>query len=400
MKRLCASLMLVMFLLLSVPGFAFAAAYKSYKEVVTAVDVTLQKAMEVYDNGDRAKGKKLVEDAYFGPYEGGQMEKAVRLNISSARNAKIEGLFRDIKIQIKTGAPREQIDTKVKELMTILKEDAAILDGEKEGAAGMFVSSFLIIVREGFEAILVLGAIIAYLVKSGNKERVKTIYQSALAALGASILTAVVIKLVFQVSGASQEVLEGVTMLIAVVVLFSVSFWLFSKAEAKKWKNYIEGKIKDSLSTGNTLALWFASFLAVYREGAETVLFYQALVAGSPDKLGAIGGGLLVGCLALVAIFLIVRYGSIKLPLKPFFLATGVLLYYLAFVFAGQGIAELQAGGLITSTPLDIPAVAFLGIVPTVETTALQGLLILAVVAGLLFQRLVVGTKNLNNIKA
>lgn len=398
MKRLGALLILVMFLILSAPQFAFA-GYKSYQEVVADVDVTLQKAITAYEDGDAAKGKKLVEEAYFGPYEGGQMEKAVRLNISAAQNAKIEGMFREIKLQIKSGAPTSEIKADVNELITTLKQDAATLDGEKEGTTGMFVSSFLIILREGFEAILVLGAIIAYLVKSGNKEQVKIIYQSALVALGASALTAVAIKKLFEVSGASQEILEGFTMLVAVLVLFSVSFWLFSKAEAKKWKNYIEGKIKDSLSTGNTLALWFASFLAVYREGAETVLFYQALITGSPDQLGAISGGLIVGCLALVVIFLIVRYGSVKLPLKPFFLATGVLLYYLAFVFAGQGIAELQAGGLVSATTLNVPTVGFLGIIPTVETTSLQVVLILAVVAGLVFQKYYAGSKNLK-IKA
>lgn len=252
---------------------------------------------------------------------------------------------------------------------------------------GIFLSSLVIILREGIEAILVIAAIIAYLLKSGNKDKVKIIYQSTLVALGASVLTAIGLKYLFNISGASQENLEGITMLLAVAVLFSMSFWLIGKADAKRWKNYIEGKIQTSITTGNTVTLWLAAFLAVYREGAETVLFYQALVTGQDrEGISMIGLGILVGALALVVIFLVIRLGSLRIPLKPFFIGTSILMYYLAFVFAGEAITELQAGAMISASSVSgFPIISFFGIYPTVESLTAQGLLLLATAIGLIW---------------
>ena len=376
---------LMVFTLL-LPGLSFAAG-PDWNNVVDEVQATLDQALQVYDRGEVEEAKKIVQEAYFGAYEAGQLEQAIKFNISSQRNALIEEEFRQIRVLMTAEAPNSEVEQRMTGLVEMLRQDAAELGGASQSTFALFLSSFSIIVREGFEAILILGAIIAYLIKSGNRDKVKVIYQSTLAAIGASVLTAVAVKYIFQISGAGQEILEGVTMLIAVAVLFSVSFWLISKVEAQKWKNYIEGKIKASLNTGSTVALWSAAFLAVYREGAETVLFYQALLSGQAGGLSAIGLGFILGSLALVAIFAVVRYGSIRLPLKPFFVATSVLLYYLAFVFAGQGMKELQEGGVFTSTQVaGVPVINFLGIYPTAETLSLQGLLVLAALAGLGYQ--------------
>ncbi|GAB6174910.1 hypothetical protein JCM15765_43880 [Paradesulfitobacterium aromaticivorans] len=355
-----------------------ALAGQSYAQVVEDVDNYLQQAHSAYRQGNVAEAKSLVDEAYFGPYESGQMEKAVRLNISAKRNAEVESAFRKIKQEMTKGTSSSEIKQAMDKLVAGLREDAKNLDGNSSGA-GVFISSFLIILREGFEAILIIGAIIAYLVKSGYKSKVKVIYQSTLVAILASLITAWILQAVLSIRGSSREVLEGVTMLIAVAVLFSVSYWLISKSEAKRWQNYIEGKVQGSLSRGNRMALWFAVFLAVYREGAETVLFYQAMMTGTTD-LTMIIAGILAGTAALVVIFLIIRYGSIKLPMKPFFLGTSILLYYLAFVFVGQGVAELQAAGLISATQVNIPTIAWLGILPTWETLSPQLLLLLAAV--------------------
>jgi len=175
---------------------------------------------------------------------------------------------------------------------------------------------------------------------------------------------------------------------LAVAVLFLVSFWLISQAQAKKWQEYIQSKIQQSLSSKSNFALGFAAFLAVYREGAETVLFYQALMASNPSSaLPYIIFGFGVGLAALAVIYFIMRLGSVKLPLKPFFAVTGILLYYLAFVFAGQGVKELQAGGLVSITPLPgFPLIGFLGVFPTLETVSVQAALVVLFVGGLALQ--------------
>jgi high-affinity iron transporter len=140
-----------------------------------------------------------------------------------------------------------------------------------------FLQSFLIIVREGFEAILVIGAVVAFLIKTGNRNRLKSIWLGIGLGLLASALMVVVLKTVLAYMPMSSDVMEGVTLLVAVAVLFSVSYWLISKVEAAKWQKFIREKVSTALDHGGGKALALVAFLAVFREGAETALFYQAL---------------------------------------------------------------------------------------------------------------------------
>jgi len=360
-----------------------AEAAASWVDVASDVGNMLENASEFYAQGDVEAARKQVDAAYFGPFEEQGMEAAVKMNISASRSFELEYGFTEIKQLMKSGAELGEVEQKIKELMIMVNEDALMLDqngGSDSGPWSGFMSAFLIMLREGLEAILVLAAIIAYLIKTGNKEKVATIYRAALAAIAASILTAWLIGAVFQLSGAAQEVLEGMTMLLAMVVLFFVSYWLLSKVEAKKWQQYIQGKIKDSLVAGKSWTLWWAVFLAVYREGAETVLFYQALLAGGA-AISQVIAGLLVGAALLVVVFILVRLGSVRIPLKPFFAVTGALLYYMAFTFAGQGVKELQESGWITaSAAKGVPVIDFLGIYPTWQSLGLQAALLAAAI--------------------
>jgi high-affinity iron transporter len=245
------------------------------------------------------------------------------------------------------------------------------------GGWGAFLQSLLIVVREGFEAILVIGAVVAFLIKMGHRERLRSIWVGVIFGIVASAATAVVLSTVFSHIPASREIVEGVTMLIAVAVLFSVSYWLISKVEAAKWQKFIREKVSVALEHGGGKALVLVAFLAVYREGAETALFYQALFnegnnVALPLSLGIVAG---FGILALI-FTLFYRYG-VKIPMRPFFTVTSVLLYYMAFVFMGKGIRELQEGNVIGITVLrGLPNVPSMGIFPSVETLAGQLLLV------------------------
>ncbi|TDA64059.1 MAG: FTR1 family iron permease [Clostridia bacterium] len=375
MRRWAVLLLLLVFTWGSVPAGAMAAS--SWADVVSEITAGLDKAVALHAEGKTAEAKAAVDEVYFDVYEKQGMEATVRLNIFARRAAEEEYGFTQIKRLIGRGAPQAEVLAARDTLVALLRADAAQLGGAPEGPGADFLSSFLIIVREGLEAILVLAALIAYLVKSGNGGRVRSLYGSALAALTASVLTAWLLRAVFQVSGAGQEILEGVTMLAAVVVLFFVSYWLLSKAEADRWQQYIKSKVESSLTTGNTMALWWAAFLAVYREGAETVLFYQALLSGGVET-GPVLLGLAAGAAVLLVVFILVRVGSVRLPLKPFFAVTGTLMYYLAFVFAGQGVRELQEGGLLGAAPVPgVPVIDWLGVYPTWQSLSLQALLLL-----------------------
>ncbi|MGH3992788.1 MAG: FTR1 family iron permease [Pseudonocardiaceae bacterium] len=244
------------------------------------------------------------------------------------------------------------------------------------------------LLREGLEAILIVGALLAFLVKMGAQDRRRDVNFGVGAAVIASLLTALALETVFQLSPARREVLEGITMVVATVVLFYVSYWLFSRMEVVKWNQFVKGKVQDALTSGSALALVSAAFLAVYREGFETVLFYKALfLAGGPSGgTIPIGAGILVGSMILVGVYLAIHRFGVRLPLRPFFGVTSAFLYYMAFVFAGKGVAELQEGGLVPSTFLPwAPRLPALGIYPTVESLALQAVLLVLLVAALLW---------------
>jgi high-affinity iron transporter len=244
-----------------------------------------------------------------------------------------------------------------------------------------FFQSFLIILREGFEAILVIGAVVAFLIKMGHRERLRSIWLGIVLGLVASLATAVVLKTILAAMPASREIVEATTMLIAVVVLFSVSYWLISKVEAAKWQKFIREKVSSALEHGGGKALALVAFLAVYREGAETALFYQALFNEGPNVGLPLALGIIVGFAVLAVVFtLFYRYG-VKIPLRPFFTVTSILLYYMAFVFMGTGIRELQEGNIMRITVIPGgPHVDAMGIYPSVETLTAQGILLLLLI--------------------
>ena len=252
------------------------------------------------------------------------------------------------------------------------------------GAWGAFFQSFLIILREGFEAILVIGAVAAFLMKTGNRHRLRQIWIGAGLGLATSAVTAVVLQTVLSAVPASRELIEGGTMLIAVVILFSVSYWLISKVEAAKWQQFIREKVTNALEHGGGKALAFVAFLAVYREGAETALFYQALFGEGPGVGMPLTLGMFAGFAVLAVIFVLFYRFGVRIPMRPFFAVTSVLLYYMAFLFAGKGIRELQEGNVMPMTIIPgFPHVDALGIFPTVETLLAQLVLVVLFVFAL-----------------
>ena len=185
---------------------------------------------------------------------------------------------------------------------------------------------------------------------------------------------------------ASQELLEGWIMLVSVVILFSVSYWLVSNIDNKKWQQYINKKMHGALSQGNTFALSAVAFISVYREGFETVLFYKALFLYAGKTTGGILPGFLTGCVMLAGIFYLVNYLGMRVPFKWFFGFTSVLLYYMAYTFMGKGIHELQMGEQISMNTAEfLPSISWLGMYPTWETFIGQAILFLLFVFALVY---------------
>jgi high-affinity iron transporter len=204
------------------------------------------------------------------------------------------------------------------------------------------------------------------------------------AAIIASFASWGAIEWLFDVTPAQREALEGFTMILATLVLIWVSYWLLTKIAVQRWNAYVKDRMGAALASGSGFALASVAFLAVYREGLETILFYKALfLSAQSGTTPALFGGMAVGAVGLVAMYLAINAFGLRLPTRPFFAFTSAMLYYMAFVFAGKGIAELQGAGLIGITPVSsAPRIPAIGVYPTVETLIVQGILIgLAVLA-------------------
>jgi high-affinity iron transporter len=353
----------------------------TWTAVAATMNGILDDAQATFEVGQLEAARDQVNDAYYTYYEAKGFEKVVMAYVSGASATAAEYEFGIIKTTILAGGPAAEVTLHIEALQGMLLDQARQLDGPGASNSKLFVDALTIILREGAEAILVLGAIISYLVKAGQREQLPIIYAGAGFALSASVLLAVAIDRITALAGASQEVIEGITILLACAMLIWASSWMAKKADERSWKHYIKTKTDASLESGSVLSLAFVAFLAVFREGAEVVLMFKALGAQATDQNSVLWAGAGVGFVALIVVYVAIRYLSVRLPLRPFFLATSTLLALMAFSFAGSGITELQEGDLVSITPVShVPAIDLLGIHPTVESLAAQAFVLLLLI--------------------
>lgn len=359
-------------------------ADQDWVKISTDINQRIQQAIVLYQQGDAKKAILSVQDTYFDVFENSGMENKVGSRDSNFK-AELEGYFTRLVSLMKAGQGDKLQDQAVGLSQNLAKAVDMLQDGEQSDWS-MFLYSLLIILREGLEALLIVAAIVAYMVKNNHHDKLPIIRQSVYVALVASVVTAFIFQLIFENSGQNRELLEGFTMIIAVFMLFSMSYWLLSKVEAQNWKRYLEGKLSTALTAGSLFGLWVTSFLAIYREGAETVLFYYALIgdAKSAVSLAYLFAGFVSGAILLAICYFIMRYSVVKLPLKSFFMFTGSFMYLMAFVFAGKSVLELIEGKLFEPTLVaKVPEISWLGIYPYVETLMPQAILILAAIFAL-----------------
>ncbi|MDR0634915.1 MAG: FTR1 family protein [Azoarcus sp.] len=344
-------------------------------------------AVAAYDETHPLPSASEFSALYFERLEALELDLALR---DAGLKNELEVLFGALNGSAMRGVPRARLEGAWSALRAKL-EEAQRLYGEGEGAdegGGAFLKAFIILLREGVEAMLVVGALAAWLRRAGAADKIWVIHTGVAVAIPLSILTGWAVDSLLQRIGAPLAVVEGITMLAASAMLFYVSCWLFARREAKRWEEWIAGQMETALGTGSLLALGGAACLAVYREGAETVLFYQALAVGSPGQEGALRAGFALAALVLVALYFAMRHAALRLPFGLFFGATSALLYGLAIVFLGQAIVELQAAGWIASIYLpDFPQISWLGIAPSAQSLGAQALLLLLPPAWLIYRR-------------
>ena len=396
----------------------------NYNDMAATIKSVADHAVELYAAGEKDEAYEFAKATYWGYYETSGFERNTMNYISGSRVSEVELAFTTLRKAVKKDKGVEEVQAAADDLTSKLITDALILSPEgptegfgrvqtaetsgqgaeaaagaanaggqaagtaisSTGAAGgasssvasaiaVFLGSFGIILREGLEAILIVGAIIAYLIKSGNKKGVKPVYIGSVFAIFCSFVMAGILNYLLSKSAEyhmSQEIIEGIAALTAVCVLFWVSNWMVSKAESAAWTQYIEGKVAGSASKGNLFALGFTAWLAVFREGAEVILFYQPMLREDHPEM--VWAGFWTGVAVLVVVFLAIRYLSVRLPLKPFFMGTSILMAAMSISFLGAGIKELMEGGVLDNFELALSSPAWLRWIPYTDTLDVLGI--------------------------
>lgn len=338
-----------------------------------AVSPLVLHALKLYETGSPDAADAAL-DAYI-QYE--PLEAAATARDSDLA-ARLEAAFGRLRTEMTAKTSKAEVEALGRAIIQDLDRLAAG-DTPRSSSWMLLLQSLLIILREGIEAILILAAIATALRRAGLADRVKSLTAGAAAGVLASFATAWALNGLLRESGLSREALEGLTMLAAAAVLFFVSNWLLSKVGAARWKDFIDGRLRSALGKGGLLAVAAVAFLAVYREGFETVLFYHALFDIAAGAAAPVWAGLAVGLVLLTVVFVAIQRFGLKIPVRGFFVSTGALLFILAFSFAGQGAAALQMAGWMSTTQVGwLPNIPALNMHATLETSAAQLLLVLA----------------------
>ena len=330
-----------------------------------------------YELGDTQAAYASARTAYLDSYE--YVEIPLRA-IAPDFTFEVEYQFATLRNQINDGAPIEDISTTIISLERSLDESERLVSGTGTIAPMIaFISSFAIIFREGLESVLILGAIITYLEASRNHKFKKYVHYGVGLAIGATAVTWFVASYIIEISGANRELIEAIAALSATAVLFYVSFWILNKIEHKRWMEFVKAKVFQASAAGGTSVFIMLSFFTVYREGFETVLFYQAMFSFAKYMELYVGLGFITGIISLLGIYFGFRKLGKRLPLRALFGLTMGIGAYLSIAFLGNAIREFQVLDYISYTSmlgtiprLDINVATMTGIYPTLETTVGQ----------------------------
>lgn len=340
----------------------------------------LQASLRAYQQGDQKNAVQLALSAYLDGVEPiepllNARNRALRGQIELAMGVYRTGLGR--------GADIATLTAQVTAIDALLVEADTYTQSEFRNGATLFVASFTILLREGLEALLIVIAIFAFLIKANRKEALVYVHAGWIVALLAGVLTWVAARYFINISGASRELTEGVSALFAALMLLSVGLWMHQKSIGDRWYVYIQQKMSHAMSKRSAWLLFLLVFVSVYREVFETILFYAALwVEGQVHVLLA-GIACAVLVLAMIAWFLL--RSSRKMPLATFFSISSIVIAVLVVVLTGKGVSSLQEAGVIAVTAAPLPHFDWLGMFPTWETSIAQGIAMLLLVFGYIY---------------
>ena len=360
-------------------------------ELRTTQDLVSQSLRE-YHQGQTEQAFRTARSAYLDHFE--YAEPPLRV-LNPDLILEMEYRFSDLRNGMKAGQSMADLQKIAGDLGGSLRKAESIVNGT--GVLGPTLAAtggFTILFREGLEAALLIAAIFAYLDTSRNTRLRKAVWYGGAAALLATVLTWGLATYVLSIAPISRELISAITSAVAVVILFSLSFWLLQQSDRKRSVEFMRAKVSQAVQGGSLMALGLITFTTIYREGFETVLFYQALTVASGPVTGYMYLGIGLAVLALAVTYLLLfRFGR-KLPTARLFpVLVGVTALF-AVAFIGNGVRAFQEAGWLNVTNLygsfpkiDPNVAALTGIHPTVETLAAQGLMILIYALGYVYVR-------------
>jgi high-affinity iron transporter len=357
---------------------------------IDTIRMQLDETLRLHKEGNYEGALLTSRSAYLDSYE--SVEIPLR-PIDPDFTLEMEIKFAELRNLIQAHAPYEEAEAKVVEIRRGLDESERLVSGTGIIAPTIaFSTSFSIIFREGLESALIIGAILTYLEASRNNKFKKHVYYGIVVAIGATAVTWFIAEFIIEISGASRELIEAIAGISAVAVLFWVSFWVLNKIETKRWIEFVKAKVWKATTTGSIMVFVMLSFFTVYREGFETVLFYQAMLSFAKYMEWYVVAGLILGLGVIIATAIVVRKLGKRLPLKVLFALTMGIGAYMSIAFMGNAIREFQEVGYISTTHLigtvprlDINLATMTGIHPTLETIVAQIALLAVYVAGSLY---------------
>jgi high-affinity iron transporter len=336
----------------------------------------LKESLDAMHAGDRANATRLALSAYLDGFE--PIEPIV-----GARNksllAAVERSMGEYRAAISDGHI-DRAESVASQLNELFSQVDAELAGVRTDATTTFIGAMTILLREGVEALLIVIGMIAFLKKAKRTQALRQVHAGWIGALLAGLLTWAVATYLVAISGASREVTEGVGSVLAAVVLLSVGLWMHQKSSAGRWQSYLTHQLSAALTRRSAWALFALSFIAVYREAFETVLFYSALATDGNGT--ALLGGFAAAVALLGLIAWILLRTSARMPIGKFFSITSIAVAVLAVVLIGKGVAGLQEAGWAGVHPVAGPRIDILGVFPTAETLTAQLIVLLIALSG------------------
>jgi high-affinity iron transporter len=357
---------------------------------IDTIRMQLDETLRLHQEGNYDGALISSRSAYLDSYE--SVEIPLR-PIDPDFTLEMEIKFAELRNLIQAHAPYEQVEAKVVEIRNGLDESERLVSGTGILAPAIaFSTSFSIIFREGLESALIVGAILTYLEASRNAKFKKHVYYGIVIAIGATAVTWFIAQFIIEISGASRELIEAIAGVSAVAILFWVSFWVLNKIETKRWIEFVKAKVWKATTTGSIMIFVMLSFFTVYREGFETVLFYQAMLSYAKYMEWYVVAGFVLGLAVIVTTAIMVRKLGRRLPLRVLFALTMGIGAYMSIAFMGNAIREFQELGYISTTPLigivprlDINMATMTGIHPTLESIIAQVILLAVYVVGSLY---------------